>query len=202
MRGQPASQQASSPPRAQGGQASSYASRGPAPTAAAGQVRDMPPRDGSRDGPRDGGHFSSRDVRGGGGDDRPQGGNTRWADRGDDRPRDGGRGGGGFGSGFGGNRGGPQGGGGGNRFSRDDVRSSSSSGGHGGNRPTMERDERLEAELFGGERQNSGIEFKNYDDIPVEVRHQTTTQQQLALHFAPFLLLPLSAARLSSQQPN
>ena len=169
MRGQPASQAAASPPR-QGGGGGGWASHGPAPTSAAGQVRDMPPRDGSRDGPRDGGHFSSRDVRGGGGDDRPQGGNTRWADRGDDRPRDDRRGGGGFGSGFGGgNRGGPQGGGGGggNRFSRDDVRSGG--GGHGGNRPTMERDERLEAELFGGERQNSGIEFKNYDDIPVEV---------------------------------
>ena len=130
---------------------------------------------GERGAPASHGNFGGRDVRG----DSQQGGGGRWAER--DGGRDGGRGAGGFGGGFGGRdsrppqqQGGGGGGAGGNpRFSRDDVRSGggqSGGGGGGGGRPamSMERDERLEAELFGGKRQNSGIEFKNYDDIPVE----------------------------------
>ena len=103
-----------------------------------------------------------------GGDRGGGGGGARWGDRGDSRS-----GGFGFGGGRdsrgGGGFGGGGGGGGSSRFARDDARASSSSGGGGARGPTMERDERLELELFGGPRQNSGIEFKNYDNIPVEV---------------------------------
>lgn len=90
------------------------------------------------------GNFGGRDERGSfGRDDRQGGGYNRGA------PRSGG---------FGGSSGS-------SRFSRDDVRSGPS----GRSGPSLEpRDAHLEAELFGGPRQNSGIEFKNYDDIPVE----------------------------------
>lgn len=113
------------------------------------------------------GNFGGRDVR----QDGPasQGGNPRFDRGGEDRPSYGGdRNGGGA---FGGRSNAPQGGGGGGRFSRDDVRSGAPGGGGGDRRggPSLEpRDARLEEELFGGKRQNSGIEFKNYDDIPVE----------------------------------
>lgn len=64
------------------------------------------------------------------------------------------------GSSFGGDRGGDRG------FSGDVRRGFGSS--NRSRQPTMERDERLERELFADVAKKTGIEFKNYEDIPVE----------------------------------
>ncbi len=97
-------------------------------------------RGGGRFGGR-GGDFGDRDGRGGGG---------RFGDRG-------GRGGGDFGGRFGGNRGGGGGGRGGGRRDR--------------GVPMTKRNERMEIRLFGepkDKKDNMGINFSKYDDIPVE----------------------------------